>query len=337
MPDRSRVAHESKPISLLFFQAERKRERGEISVAMFALRTGRLPPLASGARSRSDYCLDLVRKRDHEGFLCSLLLPHRVRQSALAIRAFNAEISAVRDSVSDRTIGQMRMQFWRDVVEEMYAVPAVASKSQPVVAGLQRAVREHRLSKELLLRMISARDTLLAEKPFPNIDAAEEYGKDAFSSANYLVLECLKKANDESISGHARHAANQLGKAQGLATMLRGVPHNASKRRAVFLPTDVMMTHGVSAESVVRGKDSEGLRHCVEVVASRAQEHLEGCRFRQKYLSTEERLVMLPAVAVDAFLSRLHRAKCDVFDSSLQSRDSMLPLTLYWRKWRRTY
>ena len=84
----------------------------------------------------------------------------------------------------------------------------------------------------------------LGDKPFESLEAAEEYAHGAFSSANYLVLECLNgngednnnnnnnnnnTCNSNKISGHARHAANHLGKAQGLATMLRAAPYNAAR------------------------------------------------------------------------------------------------------------
>ena len=48
----------------------------------------------------------------------------------------------------------------------------------------------------------------------------------------FAPLECLVdsiKDKNDKISGHARHAANHLGKAQGLATMLRAAPYNAAR------------------------------------------------------------------------------------------------------------
>ena len=76
----------------------------------------------------------------------------------------------------------------------------------------------------------------LGDKPFENLESAEEYAHDAFSSANYLVLECLNSGSSadgggggDKISGHARHAANHLGKAQGLVTVLRATPYNAAR------------------------------------------------------------------------------------------------------------
>jgi len=46
--------------------------------------------------------LDLVKKRDYEHFLATLLLPKEVRRAAVALRAFNVEIASVRDSVTDQ-------------------------------------------------------------------------------------------------------------------------------------------------------------------------------------------------------------------------------------------
>ena len=46
----------------------------------------------------------------------------------------------------------------------------------------------------------------------------------------------------------------------------------------MYLPSDLLASRGVSAESVMRGRDSEDLRACAESVAARAQEHLESSR-----------------------------------------------------------
>uniref|UniRef100_A0A8C5LAC7 NADH dehydrogenase (ubiquinone) complex I, assembly factor 6 n=1 Tax=Jaculus jaculus TaxID=51337 RepID=A0A8C5LAC7_JACJA len=47
-------------------------------------------PSASGSDL---YCLQLLRKRDYESYLCSLLLPAESRSSAFALRAFNVELA----------------------------------------------------------------------------------------------------------------------------------------------------------------------------------------------------------------------------------------------------
>ena len=70
----------------------------------------------SSKASPADHCLELVRRTDHEHFLTNLLLPNIIRTHSFAIRALSSEVSGVRDSVSDRTLGLVRLQFWRDTI-----------------------------------------------------------------------------------------------------------------------------------------------------------------------------------------------------------------------------
>ena len=52
--------------------------------------------------------------------MCTLLLSNRNKASAFAIRAFNVEISQIRDQVRDYKIGEMRLQFWTDALNNTY-------------------------------------------------------------------------------------------------------------------------------------------------------------------------------------------------------------------------
>lgn len=80
------------------------------------------------------------RKHDYDHYLTTLLLPRHVQPAVFAIRAFNVEVALVstvtniralimaqyctqvKDVVSEKNIGQMRIQFWKDVVSGMYKV-----------------------------------------------------------------------------------------------------------------------------------------------------------------------------------------------------------------------
>lgn len=48
------------------------------------------------------------------------MLPTKLRQHAIALRAFNAEISIVEDQVSENITGLMRFQFWEDAINRLY-------------------------------------------------------------------------------------------------------------------------------------------------------------------------------------------------------------------------
>ncbi|XP_041268911.1 NADH dehydrogenase (ubiquinone) complex I, assembly factor 6 isoform X2 [Onychostruthus taczanowskii] len=186
-------------------------------------------PAAGGA---VQYCAELVRKRDYEGFLCSLLLPVESRTSAFALRAFNVELAQIKDSITQKTTGLMRMQFWRDAVEDIYGDNP---PHQPVAAELWRAVKRHNLTKMWFMKIIDEREKNLDDRPYRNIQELETYAENTQSALLYLTLETLGVRDI-----HADHAASHIGKAQGIVTCLRATPYHCTRQK-VFLPMDICM------------------------------------------------------------------------------------------------
>jgi len=280
-------------------------------------------------QSSGEYCMQLVKKTDYEHFLTNLFLPDNMRKHAFAIRAFSAEIAGVRDNISDRTIGQMRMQFWKDAIENIYEEKP---PQHPVALELYSMINKHPVSKLLLLRIIESREQFLSDRPFASVEEVESYGEKAFSSVYLILLEIMKNDN-----GHIKHAATALGKCEGLITLLRGTPFNANKRR-VYLPTNLLMERNLSSQNVIRdGHENAELREVFEIIAHRAEEHLNSCRLRNKYIEKKQRKVLLPAVLADCYLESLSKAECNVFDPKLTVRNSMLPFYLWLTNFRGKY
>ncbi|XP_042529143.1 NADH dehydrogenase (ubiquinone) complex I, assembly factor 6 isoform X2 [Dipodomys spectabilis] len=249
------------------------------------VRTRRLPgsavprrsvAAASGPASRGSdhYCLELLRKRDYESYLCSLLLPAESRSSAFALRAFNVELAQVKDSVSEKTIGLMRMQFWKKAVEDIYCDKP---PHQPVAIELWKAVKRHNLTKRWLMKIIDEREKNLDDKAYRNIQELENYAENTQSSLLYLTLEILGIKNL-----HADHAASHIGKAQGIVTVLRATPYHGSRRK-VFLPMDICMLHGVSQEDFLRRNQNKNMRDVIYDIASQAHLHI---KHRERLLQT---------------------------------------------------
>ncbi|XP_073703478.1 NADH dehydrogenase (ubiquinone) complex I, assembly factor 6 [Garra rufa] len=282
----------------------------------------------STGQHNEQYCIDIVRKRDYEGFLCSLLFPEAVRRSALALRAFNVELAQIKDSVSQKTIGLMRMQFWKSAVEDIYRDDPSA---QPVSAELWKAVRKHTLTRRWMLRIISEREKDLEDKAYRNLQELEAYGENTQSSLLYLLLETLGVKNV-----HADHAASHIGKAQGILTCLRATPYNSSRRK-VYLPMDICMLHGASQEDFIRGSRDQNVRDVIYDIASQAHVHLQHARSFSENVPHAAMPAFFQTVVLEEYLQRVRKADFDVFHPSLQKRNPMLPLQLYLRSWRKTY
>ncbi|XP_043974036.1 NADH dehydrogenase (ubiquinone) complex I, assembly factor 6 isoform X2 [Gambusia affinis] len=253
---------------------------------------------AAGENQHSEkYCLNLVRSRDYEGFLSCLLLPEEARRSSLALRAFNVELAQVKDSVSQKTIGLMRMQFWKTAIEEIYRDDP---PNQPVSTELWKAVKTHGLTKRWLMRIVTEREKDLDDRAYKNLQELEKYSENTQSSLLYLLLECLGVKNV-----HADHAASHIGKAQGIATCLRATPYNSSRRK-VYLPMDICMLHGASQEDFIRGSREKNVRDVVFDIASQAHVHLEHARSFSHNVPAAATPAFLPTLAFDGNPSTVH-------------------------------
>lgn len=220
----------------------------------------------------------------------------------MAIRAFNIEISRIPDIVSNTTIGQMRHQFWKDTINKTFN----ANPPEEPVATLLSAYMQDtgiRLNKTWLIKIVSAREQALLRPGFTNISELESYAESTYSMLLYLTLSAIPL---NSLT--ADHVASHVGKAAGLAAVLRGVPLLAfpgapnshsnnpagmglpmtrDRQRVVNLPLDVMSQCGVREEDIYRnGGNAEGLRDAVFAVATRASDHLITARSLAKEINS---------------------------------------------------
>ena len=191
------------------------------------------------------------------------------------------------------------MQFWRDSLEKTFAgVPP----QEPVAILLHNALSMLRgrkpgfstnAMKAWFLRIVSNREQYMDSRPYPDMSALETYAENTYSSLMYLTLASLPMS---SIA--ADHLVSHIGKATGIATVLRGLPliafppppkhhsNNAafgghlgqisgSRQGSVLIPLDVMAECGVKEEDVLRqGAEAPGLKDAIFKIATRANDHI---------------------------------------------------------------
>ncbi|OAL46508.1 hypothetical protein IQ07DRAFT_623988 [Pyrenochaeta sp. DS3sAY3a] len=256
------------------------------------LRNAAQPSQDEVARARA-YCANLIKTYDAPSYILQTFIPNSARDAYLAIRAFNIDVACVADTTSTPTIGQMRMQFWRDTISKALAgtppkEPVAILLAHAAESLAERTSGTARLSKSWFHRIISTREAHLSNPPYPSLSALESYAENTYSTLLYLTLAALPQA-----SLTTDHIASHIGKAMGIAAVLRGVPLIAfpaaqalgtsnsitggagPTQGAVLLPLDVMAEAGVREEDVFRqGSAAPGLRDAVFTVATRANDHL---------------------------------------------------------------
>ena len=80
-----------------------------------------------------------MRSHDFARYASTLFVPRDQRRALLALYAFNVEISRVRDQVSQPLPGEMRLQWWTDMLP---GAGHGGVEGNPVAAELLRAIRD---------------------------------------------------------------------------------------------------------------------------------------------------------------------------------------------------
>lgn len=234
-----------------------------------------------------------------------LFAPRAAREPLWALHAFNAEIAAIKDQVSEPLPGEMRQQWWRDVIEARGGTPAPSS---PVAQALLDTMARHALPASALLAMIDARGFDLYDDPMPDWTALEGY---CGETASTLVrLSTLIMADGEEPGGAA--LCGHAGVAYAITGLLRSFPVHA-RRRQCYLPVSLLAACGVQPEDIFEGRDSDGLRAALTQMRARARGHLAALEAGRAALDTRIASAFHAMRLCEPYLQRMERADYNPF------------------------
>ncbi|MEN9855137.1 MAG: hypothetical protein RLZZ157_263 [Pseudomonadota bacterium] len=157
-------------------------------------------------------------------------LPPDLGARVRALAEFGSELARARLIASEPTLAAIRLQYWSDTIEKIYAQKPVSGN--PMAETLARLIGEHGLPQSRFAAMIDAHMDSLAPAPFT--DWAQLMGFVDATSANVLRL-CLMSCGLGATLADA--LAQPGGQAWGLAELMRALPKWAA-RRSHWLPTN---------------------------------------------------------------------------------------------------
>ncbi|MEH2477648.1 phytoene synthase [Nitrobacteraceae bacterium AZCC 2146] len=266
------------------------------------------------------FCAELVRSHDFDRYASTLFVPAGSRRALLALYAFNTEIVRVRELVSQPLPGEIRLQWWTDMLA---GVGHGNVESNPVAAELLLAIRTHDLPVDRLSKLIDAHIFDLYNDPMPDLPVLESHISDTLSTLFALSARILGPSS-ETID----HCADHAGLAQGVAHLIATLPFDTA-RRQLFLPLDMLMQHGSSAEEVFAGKITPPIRAALDQLIAGAREQLATAQALLPEVPAEARRAFLPLALVTRDLERMANADVDPFALHVRSR-----LRTLWTLWR---
>jgi len=266
------------------------------------------------------FCADLVRGHDFPRYAATLFAPAAERRALLALYAFNVEIVRVRDQVSQPLPGEIRLQWWTDMLSGHVHGSA---EGNPVAAELLRAIRDYDLPVEPLSLLADEHQFDLYNDPMPTLTALEGYLA-ATSSALLGLAGRVMGALPDAADHLARHA----GLAQGIVQVIANLPRDAAHRQ-LFLPQQVLESHGCSMEDLFAGKATPNLHAVLEQLAGEARQHVTTALSLLAQVPPSVRPAFLPLSQAQADLKRLSQPGRNPFALLPPSR-----LRTLWTLWR---
>ena len=269
------------------------------------------------------HCADLVRRADKDRFLAALFAPEAPRRGLLALYAFNVEVSRVREIVSDPLPGEVRLQWWRDLLSGEARGEVQAN---PVAAALLDTIGRYDLPRPAFLNLLDARVFDLYDDPMPTLNDLEGYAGE--TSSALIQLGCLVLAGGQD-PGTAE-AAGHAGVAYAIMGLLRAFPLHAA-RGQVYVPRELLERHGATPEDARTGRTTPGLRAALAEMRAVARRHLARTRELAPGIPPACAPAFLPVALVEPYLDRMDRPDYDPFVTRVEIPQWRRQLRLWWQ------
>jgi len=265
--------------------------------------------LSPSTEQRLKPLLDLVRTADRDRYLAALYAPAEKRGDLLALYAFNAEISSVRDRVSQALPGEIRLQWWRDVLA---AEDAAAGAGHPVAEALLEAIDRNSLPRQTFQNYLDARIFDLYDDPMPTRGDLEGYCGETAAAVlqlSSIVLDPEAATGTAELAGHA-------GCAQAITGLLRLLSLHR-RRGQCYVPRDILAAAGVSPAEFLAGDGGPNAPRAVAAMIALAREHLAAFERGAAALPQLLRPAFLPLSLTGAQLAKMQGREKELLTASI--------------------
>jgi len=250
----------------------------------------------------------MLRDLDRDRYLACLLSPEDKRPALAALYAFNAEIARIRDAVREPLPGEVRMQWWRDLLE---GNAHGDSQANPVAAGLMDCVEKYRLPRPTLVNLLEARIFDLYDDPFGDRNALEGYAGETASA----IIQLASLILDPQAAAGSADAAGHAGVAQAMAGMMLLAPLHR-RRGQVYIPVDILSATGLNREAFLAGEDKDRITAAIDIFCAIALDHLGHARKTKVDATCFP--AYLPVAMTETVLKRAKKAGASLFEADIQ-------------------
>lgn len=239
---------------------------------------------------------DAAMRGEPDRYLAATLAPKPLRPALAALAAFAAEVGRIPEQVSEAMLGEIRLQWWRDV---LVAGAAGERSGHPVADAVVVEVLGRGVPIALLDAVITGREFDLAGGL-----AADDAGLFAYiDKTDGALFEAAFQITGGD--GAARRSvALAAGRSYGIARRLSMLPkllHNGG----FPLPASRLRAHGLEPDQLAEHREGEREAAAVSLIAEEIRalirDELAMVRQARMELTGAERAVLLPLAMIEPY------------------------------------
>lgn len=228
---------------------------------------------------------------DPNRFKAAICASEGARERMFAVIALNVEIAKIPVTVSEPLLGEIRLQWWLDAIEDLYAGKAV--RDQEVITALSKDLPD----KDLLLGLINARRFDLHDLPMPSDEALDAY----LSATGGAISQLMAGRND---------VVANVGWAEAAGRLIEALPalyhHGVSA---------IPVTDALDLNAIAEGKTPDNLRSAVAGLAEQALDRLARARAARAQVTGDAMAACLSAHIYEPTLRAAAAPGFDIFAS----------------------
>ncbi len=243
-------------------------------------------------------CATLVHRADPDRFMAAMAAPVAARAVLFPIYAMNVEVARAPWASTEPMIAEMRLQWWRDALQEIAEGPTV--RRHEVVTPLSRVISPHLAA--LLDEYIAVRRWDIYRDPFEDEAHLDAYINHSAGSLMVVSAQALGAAEQTVLRDY--------GYALGIANWFRAIPDLEARGR-------VPLVNG----------SPEGVR----TLAAKAAERLNRARARRAEISEAARPALLAGWQVEWILKKVLRNPRCVAEGALAQGEIRRRASLMWK------
>jgi phytoene synthase len=267
-------------------------------------------------------CAENVRAVDYDLWFSGLLTPELKRHALYALYAFTLEISQLRCKVSEPFLGEIRLQWWRDVLT---GERRSEGEQHPQARALLETIEFYKLPLHAFVAIIDAHIRDLYDDPFLSLADLEGYAGETISARLRLATLILGEGQDPGGAEACGHA----GVAHTLLRILLATPQQVHKGVVVW-PVDLMARFSVKREDILTRKHTTDIRETCMYVGELVRDHYARSAHAIAALPATVKPAFVPLTTIPLLLDRLREADYNPFTVSTH----ISHLRRQWRMWR---